>query len=459
MKLVSRKKTKTYLFIIIPILSLILTIGVKYYSKNYKPNIVLIIIDTLRADHLGCYGYERDTSPNIDKLARNGVMFTQAISQAGFTLPSIASILTGKYVGPREFPNPNKNYSLKEQIITLPEILKEYGYKTAAFTGGGYLSSIYGFNQGFDIYEDSKDWIGLEGLLPLVYKWLEQNKNEKFFSFLHTYDVHAPFDPPEPFKNMYVSNYQGQFKDIFLDYRLFRKINGLEKQENLIKLTKDDIDYIVAQYDGGIRYVDTLVGNLIDKLGKLGLSDNTLIVLTADHGQDLMEHGHIWHRDVYDEGIRVPLIFSYPDYLPKGKTIDAQVRSIDLLPTILDILGIRRRRSMDGISLMPLVRAERNKHISYAYSIGTNIDSPRASIRTEDWKLIFTVKNDRYELYNLNKEPDELNNLLGEEEAQFKLLKVKLNDWMNEVPIMFEKTGLILYEDTKERLESLGYIN
>ncbi|MFH0935282.1 MAG: sulfatase [Candidatus Omnitrophota bacterium] len=450
-------KNNLFLFIVITVFGIFAVFVFRYYQvSKKKANIILLIIDCLRADHLGCYGYARDTSPHIDKLAQEGVLFSNVFSQAGYTTASIPSIFTSKFPLSHGVWLPAK-HKLSDEEITLAEILKDNGYNTAAFTGGGFTSHLYGFDQGFDLYQEV-EWGDIKEINNLVFNWLEQNQNKEkpFFLFLHCYTVHEPFNPPEPFASMYTSNYQGQFKGARLDSVLFEKI-----RKKPLDYNSEDIDYIISQYDGGIRYYDENIGELLKKIEGLKLFSNTIVILTSDHGQDFMEHGTISHRDIYDVGIHVPLIVRTPYLLPNNKKINALVRSIDIFPTILDMVALLGKNdiAIEGNSLLPAMLGQNVRKEHPVYSLGADNDNRgRISLRTRNWKLIATRKKNEYELYNLKNDPGELINLVSTEKEQFKVLKQKLDNYIKQSKSPIKKTKVILDEETKERLKSLGYL-
>jgi arylsulfatase A-like enzyme len=300
----------------------------------------------------------------------------------------------------------------------------------------------------------------MEEYLDDVFRWLEENSDKRFFLFLHSYDVHDPFQPPAPFSEIFSSAYQGQLRGRSLDAELFRRVEGRAVEENRVYLNREDIDYIIAKYDAEIRYVDKCIGDLIDKLRKLGLLDETAVILTSDHGEELLDHGYIGHRDLYDEGIRVPLIIRFPPGLPSGKSVSHLVRSLDIAPTVLDLLGIESRDlPWQGKSLLPLALGEDSSHPAYAFSIGAdNQRHHRFSIRTQKWKLISTPAKESYELYNLESDPDELINLVNIEKEQFDSLKQRLGDWLSWIKSAATTAEVQLDELTREKLKSLGYL-
>lgn len=451
------KKIKTKLFLIIATVIVLVTVFILYPQfkpkiKN-KPNIILIILDCLRADHLGCYGYTRNTSPNIDDLAENGLIFSNAFSQGGYTLASIPSIFTSKFpLSHGVFINQHGD-KLGANETTLAEILKNNGYVTVGFTGGGYTSHIYGFSQGFDIYKET-DWGNIKEVSQLASDWLEKKQKKPFFLFLHCYTIHDPFDPPKPFNEMYDTHYNGYFKGISLDYILFKKINS-----GALKFDEQDTEYIISQYDGNIRYCDEHLGRLFKKIEALKLASNTIVILTSDHGEDLMDHGTISHGDIYDVDIHVPLIIRYPYLFPKNKKIGSIVRSIDIMPTILDILALPLGPSMEGKSLFPLMSGKKDKHERMVFSFGNNPKlKMRIALRTKNWKLIYSYETGQDELYNLEKDPKELNNLASVNKQQLATLQKKLNNYIKRLRLPIKKDGAVLDEKTRQQLKSLGYV-
>ncbi|GAG97977.1 unnamed protein product, partial [marine sediment metagenome] len=278
-------------------------------------HVVLISIDTCRADHLGCYGYLRKTSPNIDAVAAEGIMFKHAVTSVPITLPAHSSMLTGTipiYHGVRD----NNNYQLSDSSLTVAEILHQYKFVTGAVIGAFVLDSQFGLDQGFDFYDDKIDpgekkfFIyserKAEEVTRLANIWLEENKNKKSFLFLHYFDPHSPYESHER----------------------FRFGSGFDPNSQ------------IDGYDSEIAYTDYCIGQVIDKLKELSLYDSTLLIITADHGEGLGQHNEISHGFfIYYSTLHVPLIIKIPTG-PKGKQINNLVALIDILPTICDSLGI-----------------------------------------------------------------------------------------------------------------------
>jgi len=303
-------------------------------SGEERLNVILISIDTLRADALGCYGGDIAPTPNIDRLADGGTLFTECKTPVPLTLPSHTTMLTGVY--PPGHGVRYNDVSVPADLVFLPEILSEHGYSTAGIIGGFPLDDVFGFNQGFDYYDDNftrgrgtsltrfETPAGV--LVPRCKKWLAENEKKPFFLFVHFYDPHKPYTPP---------------KEFYLPY-------------------KD------RPYFGEVASVDEAIGTIIETLERGGLADNTLVILTADHGEALGEHGELTHGFfVYEATQHVPLIFYCPGLIPQGREVEGAISVADICPTVLDILGIDLPESVQGESLVPYLyrksRAERTR--------------------------------------------------------------------------------------------------
>ena len=292
-------------------------------------SIILISLDTLRADHLGTYGYERPTSPNIDALAASGIVFERAISQASSTLPAHRALFQSV---PASEASP--------QNTALAEVLGSHGLRTAAFTGGANISRAFGFDRGFSSYVD--DPRGFGETFDAVEIWLRQNGQEPFFLFLHSYDIHLPYDPPPPFDTMFGEDYTGEIEG-GRTREVLRRTRRLTEEgwTDRAALTEADKERIVSLYDGGIRYTDQFIGRLTLLLRELSLADDTVVVLFSDHGEEFWEHDSVLHsHTLYDELIHVPLIVALPGSELAGTRVATTVRLMDIGPMLLDLLGI-----------------------------------------------------------------------------------------------------------------------
>jgi len=424
----------------------------------------LISMDALRPDHLGCYGYKRDTSPNIDKLVKEGIIFTQAISQSSHTAPSNTSLITSTYPNVHNVKDWGYQLNSKAPLYTLPEILKKHGYTTALISDQISFSLIKAMKRVFVTYTTLlSTTYGPTGKLineitDWAIDWLSSNKDKKFFLWLYYLNPHAPYRPPKPYDKIFLNDeYYNIKKSVPLsddpwDQTPIGKIPRFLAENNIT-----DVDYYISQYDGEIRYTDSQIGRLYEALKKLRLDKKTIIIITSDHGEAMGEH-NLYFRHctfLYDELIKVPLMIRFNKTIPSGKKIDTQVRSIDIMPTILDILNINPKNfnALQGRSLLPLIASERCAFPPFAYSEFLN----RKSVRGNGWKLIYDKNNQEFELYSLKEDPQETNNLIDKERDQFEYLKKKLDEYIQQADSGSGIEKQNIDESDKEKLRSLGY--
>ena len=401
-------------------------------------NILLLTLDTLRPDHLGCYGYRSIKTPNIDSLAQNGVLFTNAYSSVPTTLPSHVSIMTGQYPI-RHGIHDNGIFVLTDAAVTLAEILKAHGYTTGAVIASYVLASQFGLKQGFDYYNDhfNQDGGGIpepiesyrEGktITELAQKWLQENYEGPFFLWVHYFDPHSPYDPPAPFDRQY---------------------------EN-------------RPYDGEIAYLDQCLGRLFEEVRRLRLLDNTIIILVGDHGEGLWEHQEQTHGlFIYNTTLKVPLIFHYPPCFQKKAKVNSLVNTVDLMPTILDASAIKSEKAnFQGMSLIPLLTGKenhkgKNLYCASRYSeLNFNWAPLEGIITPEGWKYIQAPQP---EVYNLITDPQEKSNLYSIKPKKAKSLQKKLLRLKKDLSRKSDQPGnakkIALSSETQERLRSLGYV-
>lgn len=397
------------IFAISLILSFCFTVSAQAKQSPREFNVILIDITALRADHISFFGYKRPITPHIDQFARESVVFTQAISQAHWTLPSVTSVLTSLYVPSHSVDS--RTMQVPREIPGVPAVLKDNGYRTLAFVGGLDLVAKYNLSQYFEFYNDNPDAIPMgslkEGFSQAI-EWIRSNSGEKFFMFLQGYDVHPPFKFTHGYKQFTGKEYMGAFRGMELNYQVLKnikdfrlKINGKDTE-----LTQDDIDYVIAAYDASIKHVDKLFGDFIRSLRDSGKMDNTIVILFGDHGEELHDHGtfdRFGSKNYFDEVLRVPLIIHHP--LLKHKIINSQVELIDIMPTVLGFLELVPKASylIEGRNLISLINGSAHSGFKkYVYSGG--LDGQYA-VRMKDWKLIFLDK--KFKLYNLNENPNE----------------------------------------------------
>ena len=403
--------------------------------RDKKYNVILIGIDTLRADHLGCYGYKRPTSPVIDAFAKESLFFKNCFSQAPVTAPSFMSIFTSRYptchgvlsnIGTKY--NLRRAYILDRRIPVFTEVLKKLEYRTAAFTDGGNLYGKLGFSRGFDYYSENPNRSRSVGAIPQddIFYWLREHARENFFLFLHTYAVHNPWFAPKSYQKLFDPTCGDHIKNPPFRQTLERRnIKVSPYHYFLSQIDRDSPDnlfHFKALYDGAIKYVDDFVGNLMELLGTLKLTDSTIVVFTSDHGEEFFDHGMLGHKQLYNELLRVPLIIMAPGF-SRAFSTDQIVRSIDIIPTILDILGMAADFSVQGASLTKMFDndlnfvaiAETERH---GYSVQNKTHKyiwPRYKNYPPHMKLhaIDNRVNDIAvdELYDLTNDPQEKNNI------------------------------------------------
>lgn len=314
--------------------------------EQKKPNVILITIDTLSADHLKTYGYERNTSPTLDRLAGEGVLFMDAYAVCTRTTQSLASIFTGRY--PQTIGVRALHEKLSTEELTLAEVLKQHGYHTAGVSANPVI--INGrFDQGFDFFFAAPKKMRAGPLNDKIIPWLRKNRDNPLFAWVHYIDPHMPYNPPKQFRDIFDPGYEGRFKEEFTFFyhpdREIKRKHELFKGNvlfNRTKFTQQDLRRIKLLYDSEIAYVDNIIGKLLGEMAELGIMDNTLLIISADHGESLGEHRYFFdHGDfVYENVAQVPLIFHWPGHISPGIRVDRSVRTIDILPTVLSLLGI-----------------------------------------------------------------------------------------------------------------------
>jgi len=399
-------------------------------ARDSSLNVLLITLDTTRADRLGSYGYAPASTPNLDFLAANGVRFANAYCQVPLTCPSHCSILTGTTPLYHQVRN-NGAYYLAPELQTLAEALKDRDLKTAAFVSSFTVDSRFGLDQGFDVYEDQfapgqafkalNSEKRAEDVFAPFADWLDENRASQFFSWVHFFDPHIPYDPPSPYREQFPGD----------------------------------------PYDGEIAYMDSFIGRILDKLGEYAILDRTLIVVAGDHGEafgEKQERGH--GIFIYEGSMKVPLIFYATNHLPQGEVVDARVRLIDVMPSILDMLDVPPVESVQGTSLLPYMTGKDKRDLAtymesffprenYGWSelVGL-IDGP--------WKYI---KAPREELYNIDQDPLEETNLIQQERKVVQEKKEQLAEFIKNstAPLVTEKRAMS--DEEIQRLRSLGYIS
>ncbi len=397
-----------------------------------RPDVLVLLVDALRADHLGSYGYGRATTPAIDSLARDGVVFRQAIAQSTFTKTSIASLFTGRYPyrhgiywGQRQLTEGALAADLLgEDETTLAEVMEGAGYLTAAWVQNSHLRRVMGFAQGFVDYHDQQG--SIDRIHGRFLPWVGgPGRRYSYFAYLHYIDLHDPYRPAPPYDTLFSRRGDGTGADVYrgVDFsRWGAHLTAIRNGEHT--LSAADVEELRALYDGQLRAIDDEIGRLLRRLKDIGLYDETLIVVTADHGDAFMEHGFISHSATpYEELVRVPLIMKLPGGRSAGEVVESQVRLVDLMPTLLALADIEADVDVDGCDLVPWIRLGRRPEAAdptcdYAViEIAEDEGEPALAVRTERFKYIHLAGRDD-ELYDLAADPGEQNNLATAEEAE-----------------------------------------
>ncbi len=474
MKSKPQKRKLKYLFILFLILTVATAIAI-LKNINQKQilcddcNVILIGIDTLRADRVGYHNYERKLTPTFDSLAEDSYVFENAVTQASWTLPSFMSLFTSTYPSQHKitnkfYINDKGNLSISDlrllspHIRTLAEILSEGGYKTAGFTGDAGVSSEFGFGKGFEVYYDAKSFGGFNTSFSLAESWISDNRDNRFFVFIHGYDCHGDFEIDEGkrlYSNGSRSNYTGSREE-----EVGLRERGLA--EGSLNLSETDLHFWKNLYDDKVLNMDRQLSGFIQYLEKEGLMNNTVIVVVSDHGEELLEHGRIDHgATLYDEVIRVVFTIRTPE--PDKRMIRDQVRLIDLMPTLLDVLDIEPNEQlqgqMQGTNLMPLLLG-RSLNLDAVSETDYRYYVSKKSIRTnDDWKFIIDSSSGHEELFHLETDPDEKNNLLVSNKDKAEELKEKIYDCLSKEGIKESDSTLFLESRDLDRFTLIESIN
>jgi arylsulfatase A-like enzyme/Tfp pilus assembly protein PilF len=397
-------------------------------------NVILITLDTTRADRLGAYGFAGIDTPNIDRLAREGVLFEQAETAAPLTLPAHSSIFTGKFP-PEHGVRDNGGFFLDPRETTMAEILKDRGLRTGAFIGAYVLDSKWGVNQGFDTYFDNFDLSKYKAIsLGAIQRpgnevvdhglqWLDSVAGHRFFGWLHLYDAHAPYEPPEPYKTMYRDR----------------------------------------PYVGEIAFADSQVGRVLAYLDAHGLADRTIVIVMGDHGESLSEHGEATHGFfVYESTVHVPLVIRAPYSALAGRRVADVVRSVDVMPTVLDLLGLPAPKGIEGTSVAALMSGAvkdlgLETYSEALYPLHHFGWSDLRAMRTGRYKLIAAP---RPELYDLQDDPGEHHDVFAEREAlgTRMLERLRQREERFTKPDEGQSKAVEVDPDARARLAALGYV-
>jgi arylsulfatase A-like enzyme len=426
---------------------------------------VLLSVDSLACQHLSCYGYGQTTSPNIDKLAQSGVLFENVIAQSNWTKPALASILTSLYPsvhktdaqgesGDRvDVEVRNRAHVLDARFRTIAEEFKDGNYATAAVSNGGYAHSFFGFGRGFDLYDNRGG--RLKSCMYRLLSWVLRSADAPFMGWIHAWDAHFPYMDRPPYNRKFVAH----SSPIVLDASVRHEINSGARH-----VTPVELAFLHGLYDGAISYVDELIGCFVRELQRLKLFDNTIFVITADHGEAFMEHGFMEHTAcLHGEVLRVPLIVCGPG-LDKGKRIKAQVRSIDIMPTLLDLCGIAPQNEIFGVSLLPWMRGRASHDLLAASE--TERGGGQTALSDGHYKIIRQNRENRFQLYDIAADRAERNDLAATSPEILCAMKSKLGTWEHDITSCADRywsdesraEAPEMGSEVVERLRDLGYV-
>ena len=407
-------------------------------------NVVMILIDTLRADHLPCYGYERDTAPNICGLAEEGFLFRNMFANSPSTKTSVASLFTSML--PSQHKSIFNEDILNDDVTTMAEILARHGYHTYAVNGNPVIKLGFNYDQGFASWKDNltrpttRDRMVFESLAEL---------EQPFFAYLHYMDPHSPYVAPQGYYRFFNPDYRGE-------------VTGRSPYDvSYFEERPDELEQLVNFYDNEIRYVDHRIGELFERLKAAGLYENSVIILLADHGEGFLDHGRFAHSNsVYHELIDVPLIIRPPKQ--KKRVVDTPVQTIDILPTLLAMLGIEEEHAFMGQSIFPLRGVDEDRPI-ISEQLRLWAPSgyfPETALILGRFKLIKQMTTNDYLLFDMHEDPLERENVV-ERAANAAELTERLESLLQTNAAMYgdvEAKETTLDEETTQQLKELGYI-
>jgi len=426
-------------------------------------NLVLVSVDTLRADHMSLYGYERPTTPHLETLASDAVVFDEFVNSGGWTLASHMSMFTSLYprthrvLSTRAYKGRPR---LPDARVTLAEVLSDAGHASAAFVDALWMRAAFGFDQGFDLYDQKGG--GVQAVLPRALAWIDDHRAAPFFLFLHIYDVHSkpvglPYGCPG-YLDRYAADRDGydgcEGGRCASNFLLWVDADVKQGHHRLSEwIDEGEMEIIEGLYDGCINFVDDHVAELVDHLKQLGIYDRTLLAITSDHGEQFGEHGSVLHGHDFEESVRIPLLLKLPGQAYAGRRVGALATTIDLMPTLLAVLGRSVPEEGQGVNLLPAVR---------------DGDSVRSTVLLD--AALRTDRNKYFpetgRLYDLAGDPAETEDAAGRQPE----LAERLDEAFREQSERTEREGLLLGargpektglpeldEDERAQLEALGY--
>lgn len=439
------------------------TMSATHAGFSDRPNVIFYVIDTLRADHLGSYGYADARTPNLADFATESVLFENAIAQSSWTKPSTASLLTGLL--PWEHQANRGKDRLSDDLLTLPELLHATGYRTGGVVNNPNASGLFGFDQGFEHFVYLDDWrYPARTHHAEALEWLDTlaSGDAPFFLYIHVLEPHGPYDPPREYLPEGVKAVSDPYA------------GSIGKRQQLARAgrppTEQEVHDLIGLYDAEISFVDAQFAEFVQSLEERGLFDDSLFVLLSDHGEEFYDHGNWDHgRSLYSEVVGVPLVIRFPAATARSSRISVPVQQIDLMPTLMDVLALEGAGDLPGHSLLPLVfnNGEEDTRQSEfmtrkIFSHVEYVTPTTVSVVSGDWKLVVTRPRAlRYaaELFDRRQDPQEARDVADEHPLVVGYLTAAIRHEMNVAAHRGEPETVELDEETRERLQALGYLN
>lgn len=443
-------------------------------NPTARRSVILVSLDTLRADRLGCYGYGRPTSPFLDELAAQGVLFEAAMAPSSKTATSHMSMFTGMHPGVHGVRNyyGAEGRAANPGLPLLPELFQNAGYTTAAFTGGGMMSRELGFGRGFATYDDGGG--GAPRVFGKAESWLRQNvaelRDEPFFLFVHTYEIHDPYTPPQEWQDRFATGYQGPIDSTRIEYPENYQELWKETPEYYEEIQRrfwghfdgnraEDVKHMSDLYDAGIAFTDDRLRQFWAVVGELGLADEVVLVVTSDHGEEFADHRGMSHQTVYQEILHVPLIVRLPDAERAGATVPRPVQGADLAPSLAELCDLALPVPVQGRSFAPSLRGELSDWDVTWSEVGTP-KNESAAMRWGRYKLIGYVDGRDGEFYDLELDPREKFNMkenLVELAVHVTKLMFAQKDENDELNQRYGSAAVSMGEDAVNQMKALGY--
>jgi arylsulfatase A-like enzyme len=429
-----------------------------------RPNVLLVLVDTLRVDKLGCYGDAPGLTPNVDRLAAESVLFENASAHAPWTLPAVASLLTALHPAQHRAGGAWPELtSLDPSAETLPALFQRAGYETAAVINMAFLGPEFGLTRGFEhvdieVFDNNRDVRAARATTTAALAWLARERDRPFFLMVHYFDPHLFYDPPEPYRSRFAAE-EGRSGG-GLEFGTRMDIARLRRNE--LAVEPETIERAERLYDGEVAYTDAQIGTLLDALGDLGLEESTLVVFTSDHGEEFLDHGGFEHgHTLYAELTRVPLMLRLPGVL-EPRRIAASARHVDVAPTLCELAGIEPPAGFAGRSLLELTRGEAGADRP-VLAHGNLWGPPLTSWRQGEYKLILGSEAEGAppELYRWVVDPGEGEDLAPSRRDLVARLRENLAAFEGRMtqPAAEGAAGVELSPETRRQLERLGYLS